>query len=212
MAKSNSLKIRSTVLFGSLLVCSFMPLAVSGQSNEPSSLKPYLSCKFGDGLKIVDTSRHRQWTSPDKFRTVEINGVEERVSVVDGYRVMVAYPNTHFFANIKAENSNPDDYAKDKDTVVRDLKSATASSHDMESPEPIKVSYNGFEGYSSSRKSLTMGTLGITILFSDARRQILTIYFLNQLPLKREFQTMEEWHTLRDRFLNRYTSCVKSNF
>lgn len=211
MAKFKLLRIRFTVLFGSLLFCSLMQVAVSGQSNKPESLKPYLSCKFDDGLKIVDTSRHRQWSSQDKFRTVDVNGVEEKVSVVDGYRIMVAYPKTHYFANIKAENSNPDDYAKDKETVVSSLKWSTATSHDVESLEPIKVSYNGFESYSANRRSLIMGVLGITVLFSDARHQILTIYFLNQLPKKRKFQTIEEWHTLRDGFLERYTNCIKSN-
>jgi hypothetical protein len=212
MTKSKSLKIRPTALFGALLLFAFAPAAISGQPSNPSSLKPYLTCKFDDGLKIVETSRHRQATSPDRFRTVETNGVEEKVSVVDGYRIMVAYPKTHYFANIKAENSNPDDYEKDKETVIANLKSVTSTAGDIESKEPTKISYNGFEGYSSSRKTLNMGTLGIVMLFSDTRHEILTIYLLNQEPKHRKFQTIEEWRALRDNFLNNYTACIKNNF
>jgi hypothetical protein len=211
MNRFRFLKISSNALFSSLLFCA-LQAAVSGQTTNPSSLKPYLSCQFEDGLKIIETSRHRQATSSDKFRTVETNGVEQKVSVVDGYRIMVAYPKTHYFANIKAENSNPDDYEKDKETVIANLKVITATAGDIESKEPIKISYNGFEGYSSSRKTLNMGTLGIVMLFSDTRHQILTIYLLNQEPKHRKFQTMEEWQALRESFLNRYTACIKSNF
>jgi hypothetical protein len=52
-------------------------------------------------------------------------------------------------------------------------------------------------------------TLGISVLFSDADHHIVTIYFLNQNPKKRKFQTIEEWRTLRDNFLKRYTTCAK---
>ncbi|OLE21631.1 MAG: hypothetical protein AUI36_34315 [Cyanobacteria bacterium 13_1_40CM_2_61_4] len=73
----------------------------------------------------------------------------------------------------------------------------------------MKLSYDGFEGYAINRKSIMGNTLGIAILFSDSNYQIVTIYFLNQNPKKRKFQTIEEWRTLRDKLLNRYTGCAK---
>ncbi len=172
------------------------------------SLKPYTSCQFEDGLKVVQVDRLPKAVT---FRTVTTSGGEKKVSLADGYRVMVAYPKTDFFANIKAEKSDPDDYAKDKETVLEGLKWDVANSREMESQEPVRVSYNGFEGYTVNRKSLAGGTLGITALFSDADHHIVTIYFLNQNPKKRKFQTVEEWRALRDNFLNRYTSCIKGD-
>ena len=210
MAKSKLLKTRFAVAFGALLFCSSMQVAVSGQAGDPNSLKSYLSCKFDDGLKIVDTARHRQGTSPDKFRTVKVDGVEEKVSVVDGYRVMVVYPKTHFFANIKAEQSNPPDYAKDKEILIKQLQWFTATSKELEA-EPTKVTYPGLEGYGLNKRVISGNTLGIYVLFSDANQQVLTVYFLNQPPEKRKFQTIEEYRTLRDRFLAKYTSCIQSN-
>jgi hypothetical protein len=185
---------------------------VLAQSNDdPSTLKPYLSCKFEDGLKIVETSRHRQWTSPDKFRTVKTENGEKRVSLIDGYRIMVVYPKTDYFANIKAEQSNSQDYSKDKELLLENMRHYTLTGKEMEAAEPNRVAYNGFEGYGLNRKTILGNVLGMYTLFSDAHQQVLTIYFLNQPSEKRKFQTIEEYHVLRDRFLDRYTGCINSN-
>src|SRR5260370_3214164 len=101
MVRPKILEVRLPGLFTFLLFCLFIQTRALGQSNDdPSRLKPYLSCKFEDELKIVETSRHRQWTSSEKFRTVEIKGVVEKVSLVYRYLVMVPYPHTYFFPTI----------------------------------------------------------------------------------------------------------------
>lgn len=186
----------------------FQKNAAAQTSGRDDSLKPYTSCQFEDGLKVVQVDRLPKVVTS---RTETTSGGEKRVSLLDGYRIMVAYPKTDFFANIKAERSDPAEYANDKETVLEGLKWALAHSKEMESQEPIRVSYNGFEGYAINRKSLTGNTLGITALFSDADQHIITIYFLNQDAKRRKFQTIEEWRALRDGFLNRYTSCVKGH-
>jgi len=38
-----------------------------------------------------------------------------------------------------------------------------------------------------------------------------SIYFVNQNPLARRFQTLEQYRELRTRFLDRYTECVQQN-
>ncbi|MFS8084501.1 MAG: hypothetical protein ACMG6H_02650 [Acidobacteriota bacterium] len=193
-----------------LLMCGLLGQkhAASQTTSRDDSLKPYTTCEFEDSLKVVQVDRLPKGVTS---RTETTRSGEKRISLADGYRVMVAYPKTDFFANIKAEKSNPDEYTKDKDTVIEGLKWAIANSKEMEAQEPIKVSYNGFEGYALNRKSLVGNTLGITALFSDADHQIITIYFLNQNPKKRKFQTIDEWRTLKESFLKRYTSCVKGN-
>jgi hypothetical protein len=45
-------------------------------------------------------------------------------------------------------------------------------------------------------------------LFSDEDLVIVTIYFLNQLPENRRFQTYEEFISLRDAFIRGYIDCV----
>ncbi len=209
MIKSKLHKKRFVLVFIAALFFLLLQTGVLAQSGN--SLKPYLSCKFDDGLKIVETSRHRQWNSPDKFRRVKINGVEERVSLIDGYRIMFAYPDTYFFANVKAEQSDPQSYAKDKETLIRQMQWLPAGSKEMETPEPIKVTSHGFEGYAVNRRTIFGDTLGMYTLFFDANQQVLTIYFLNQPAEKRKFKTIEEFRVLRDRFLDKYTSCIQSN-
>jgi hypothetical protein len=174
--------------------------------SRDDSLKPYTTCQFEDGFKVVQVDRLPKDVT---FRTENTSSGEKQISLADGYRVMVAYPKTDFFANIKAEKSNPAKYAADKQIAIEGLKWAITTSKEMESQEPTRLSYNGYEGYASNRKSLVGNTLGISVLFSDADHHIVTIYFLNQNPKKRKFQTIEEWRTLRDNFLKRYTACVK---
>lgn len=174
------------------------------QPGRDDSLKRYTSCRFNDGLKIVETDRLPKGVT---HRTVNTLDGEKKVSLADGYRVMVAYPWTHFFANIKAEKSDPASYAADKQAVVETLKWAQANIKNPETAEPVAVSYNGFEGYSINRTNVEGGTIGITVLFSDAEQHIITVYFLNQK--RRKFQTIEEWRALRENFLNNYTRCVR---
>jgi hypothetical protein len=40
---------------------------------------------------------------------------------------------------------------------------------------------------------------------------VTTIYLLNQEPEQRKFQTMEEYRSLRDKFLVSYASCIRKN-
>lgn len=178
----------------------------AAQSNNPAdALKPYTACQFEDGLEV---SQVDQLPKGVKSRTVETLKGERKVSLAAGYRVLFAYPKTDIFANVKAEQSNPDDYARDKEAVIENLKWAVSKSKEMETQEPVKVAYNGLEGYAIGRKSLVGNTLGITLLFDDAEHTIVTVYFLNQRPDHRKFSTVEEWRALRDRFLERYTACA----
>jgi len=52
------------------------------------------------------------------------------------------------------------------------------------------------------------GSLGIYLIFDDKKQVVTTIYFLNQEPQERKFQTLDEYRRLRDRFLSRYGSCI----
>jgi hypothetical protein len=59
-----------------------------------------------------------------------------------------------------------------------------------------------------AEKSLVVEVLGLYLLLDDASRMVTTIYFLNQEPKDRSFQTIEEYRAMRDRFLATYTACV----
>ena len=177
-------------------------------SERDDSLKPFTSCELDSGLKIVQVDR---LPKDVKSRTVETSNGEKKISLADGYRVMVAY-NDHrdWFANIKAEKSVTADYEKDKELVIENLKWAASTSKELESQEPVKVSFGDYEGYGTSKKTLTGNMLGIYVLFSDADRTITTFYFINQNSKRKRFQTIEEWRVVRDEFLKTYTTCLKN--
>lgn len=181
-----------------------------GQSSKrDDSLKPFTSCTLDDGLKIVQVDR---LPKDVKSRTVTTSKGDQAISLADGYRVMVAYNDDRdWFANIKAEKSITTEYEQDKEYVIENLKWAASTSKEMESQEPVKVSFGEYDGYGTSKRTLVGNMLGIYVLFSDADRTIITFYFINQNSKRKRFQTIEEWRVLRDQFLKTYTACAKSN-
>jgi len=125
--------------------------------------------------------------------------------VVEGYRVMYSYPRTYPFANLKAERSDSAKYAEDKQVVMRSL--AELASADGNT-ELAGFSNQGFSGQTVTKKELAGSTLGITQIFSDSDLVIVTIFFLNQAPQDRRFQTYGEFVSLRDGFVRGYMECV----
>lgn len=192
------------MIAGSLTAPSF-----AQSSERDDSLKPFTTCELSNGLKIVQVDRLPKSV---KSRTVETSKGDKKISLADGYRVMVAYnENRDWFANIKAEKSVTAEYERDKEFVVENLKWAASTSKDLESQEPVKVSFGEFEGYGTSKRMLAGNMLGIYVLFSDTDRTITTIYFINQNAKRKRFQTIEEWQVVRDEFLKTYTNCVKNS-
>ena len=193
-----------SMIVGSLSIRSF---AQSSERDE--SLKPYTACNFESGLRVVQLDRLPKGT---KSRTVETGKGDRKISLADGYRVMVAYNEKRdWFANIKVEKSFAAEYERDKEGVIENLKWAASTSKDLESQEPVKVSFNGREGYGTSKRALGGNLLGIYLLFSDAEQTIITIYFINHNYKRPRFQTIEEWQTVRDEFLKTYTACIDKN-
>jgi hypothetical protein len=203
---------RLTIL--AVMACGFFvfynDVLAQKSSSKSEPLKLYVSCKFEDDLQVNEIA-HRS-KSAESFRTVETVEGTKKVSVIDGYRMMFAYPKTpYFFANVKVEQSSPQDYAKDKETVIEEMKYLPLIKNAL---VPMayggKRDFNGYETYGADRAVIDKGgVLGIHVLFSDTDHVIITVYFLNQGREKRKFQNIEEYRELRDRFLNQYTSCIK---
>ena len=178
-------------------------------SERDDSLKPFTACDLHDGLRIVQVDRLPKKV---KSRTVKTSIGDRKISLADGYRVMVAYNDDRdWFANIKAEKSVAAEYERDKESAIENLKWAVSVGKEIETQEPVKISFGGYEGYGSSRRTLMGNILGIYVLFSDADRTITTFYFINQNSNRKRFQTIEEWRVVRDEFLQTYTTCVKDN-
>lgn len=201
---------RKVLAVASLIISLACTSYAQRTSDQPDILKPYTVCEFDDGLKIVKFERlpKREIYS----RGVKTADGEKEVTRIDSYRMLAAYPKTDAFANIRPEKSRPDKYVQDKKNAIEELRYLISTGKEIESTEPIKANYNGFESYGFNRRTLEIGnTVGVYVLFNDADQTITTIYLFNANPKKRKFQTIEEWRTLKENFLNNYTRCINHN-
>ena len=202
---------RTLTLFAVVLIFATQNITALAQATKPPSkldgmlkLQPYVRCDgFADGVRGVKLDSRPMGGDP--WREVLVGVTKRRVSVVHGYRVMFAYPGTDFFANLKAEQSDPTKYVEDKETVRLSLSEAGKTESNV-NVKDFKL--QGFTGQSLTRRTLIGSTLGITQLFSDEDSVIVTVYFLNQAPEKRRFKTYEEFVALRDKFVTGYADCV----
>jgi hypothetical protein len=202
-------------------------LALASHSAAPGALpaeqradplRPLTQCDFADGLRIVAADR-----APAEIRERKVATASgaRAVSLADGYRVLLAYPASDYFANVKLELSQEARYSADKKAVVANMEFlANRSSKDARETVPLQHdTFKGFDLYgfnfptidfyiAGNPPTLGGGPIGTYVLFDDSRRMIVTMYFLNQRQERRRFRTIEEYRDLRDRFLESYTTCL----
>jgi hypothetical protein len=187
-----------------LFLLAVVAAPASSSAEEATTLQPYVHCDgFAGGVRGVTLDRRPGDAVP--WREVGLGEETERVSVVDGYRVMYSYPRTYWFANLKAERSDASRFGEDKRIVTAHFGALAGADDNIVLTE---FSEHGFAGQSLTKKALGGSTLGITQILSDEDSVIVTIYFMNQAPENRAFQTHEEFVALRDGFVRGYIECV----
>jgi len=168
-------------------------------------LHPYTSCKFEDGLQMV---RFDNLPPTVRSREVETDTGSRKIDLLDGVRIMFAYPDTDFYANVKVEVLAAGQYVEQKKYLLDNfdhLAHGNIVNHELHSP------LHGLELHGLDREKLEGGVLGIYLFFDDSTHVVTTIYLLNQEPQARKFQTIEEYRSLRDRFLVTYAGCIEHN-
>ena len=198
----NTTKIKAVIL--SALAVGILPLSLRAQIVAPA-LAPYTGCKFSDGLKIVQID---PLPSQVRSREVDTDSGPREIEMEAGARVMFAYPDTDFYANVKAERLPLANYPQLKRFLLDNLQHL-AKGNSMNAS--VKSSNHGLEAHGLDRGKLEGGVLGVYLLFDDSTRVVATIYFLNQEPQNRKFQTLDEYQRLRDQFLDSYSDCVQTN-
>jgi hypothetical protein len=185
----------------SLLAATAQVLAAQS-SPGTTALTPYTTCRFADGLQVVQVDPLAPGVTS---REVETDSGSRQIDLQAGLRIMFAYPNSDFYANAKAELLPAANYTQLKQLLLDNL-------HHLGRGNIINTSMhsplNGFEAHGLDRERLEGGVLGIYLLFDDSAHVVTTIYMLNQEPQDRKFQTIEEYGHLRDRFLASYSEPV----
>jgi hypothetical protein len=174
-------------------------------TSDSTSLAAYSNCHFSDGLQIVETSPlDRGVTS----REVDTDSGPRQIDLVAGIRVMFAYPNTDFYANVKAEQLPADNYPQLKQALLDNFQHlAHGNTVNAAQASP----FNGMEVHGLDRDKLEGGVLGVYLFFDNREHVVTTIYLLNQEPLSRKFQSLDEYRSRRDRFISAYSSCIQAN-
>jgi hypothetical protein len=177
--------------------------AIAGPAERVAGAMP--SCAWSDNLVAGPVTK-----LPESFklRAVQLADSTAQISIVEGYRFPMAQDGKGIFANVKIEQSEAEKFEADRDVVVANLRWILSTSKDMESPEPLLVSMNGFEGPMINRGTLTGSTLALIALFHEKDKLIITIYLENAPPEKRSFATKEEWNGMRDRLFAALTGCA----
>ena len=170
-----------------------------------TALTPYTTCNFSDGLQVVQVDPLAPGITS---REVETDSGSRQINLEAGVRIMFAYPNTDFYANLKAELLPTANYAQLKQFLLDNLQHL---GHGNIMNTSLYSPLNGFEAHGLDREKLEGGVLGIYLLFDDSTHVVTTIYLLNQEPQDRKFQTLEEYRRLRDQFLATYSACIRTN-
>ncbi|MDP9203848.1 MAG: hypothetical protein M3P12_00105, partial [Gemmatimonadota bacterium] len=165
-----------------------------------------LSCRYGAGLSVV--SALRMQGKGLRYRDISTAEGKKKVSVLDGYRLMLSQGEPSYFANMKIEKSDPRQYASDKDVVIKSLEYAMQATPPGLKPVWDHVPYNGFDVYSVTDTTMgANGPNGMYVLFRDSTQTIVTIYFLGQKPEHRHFGTIREHDAIVDKMIEDLTTC-----
>ncbi len=180
------------------------PAAVSSDSLA-SVLDAYTSCKFSDGMKVVQVDPLAPGVTA---RSVDTADGPKRIELLAGRRVMFAYANTDFYANVKVELLPASNYPQLKQALVDNFQQMTAGNA---ANAALPSTLHGFEVQGVDRNMLEGGVLGLYLLFDAAPHVATTIYLFNQNPKGGKFESLEEYNRMRDQFLEAYTSCIRAN-
>jgi len=204
MSSQSRLPIASGCMFFAILLASVCVAQAPIPSQPRTAFTPYTSCTLPGGPDIVETSPLAPGIHSRSVKT--LHGPFE-VRLVEGRRIMFAYPDETFFANVKVEVLPVEGYAESRAALVDDFDGIVAGAGNSRNYK-LPSHLNGFSIQGLDRDKREGGVLGIYLFFDDPNHTVTTIYFLNQEPPKR-FTTMDQYAMWRDRFLNDYTACIR---
>ena len=183
--------------------------AQSPPAASANALHGYESCTFDDGLQIAKIDSLPPGVQQ---RTIDTTQGPKIIQMLDGRRIMFAYGvGGDFFANVKPEILPESTWALEKQSLLDELAAMLASERDTLPNRGLPETMHGLEVHGLDRTELKGGTIGFYLLFDNARHIATSVYLLNQEPLTRRFQTIEQYRDLRTRFLATYTGCIAQN-
>ena len=190
------------VVFAAMVLCAAG--AASAQQRPDDPLRPLMGCSFGKDLQRQSVSR---WPAGLPSRAVQTSGGPMQVSVADGYRMLLAYPDSAPFVNLKLERSQPGRLAADRDAILAQMTSFAAAPGAPVAPLRV-IERNGVEIMVLNNAELTGGVISVYTLISEKNNVIATAYLLNQNPAQHKFKDYQQYRALRDDFIYSLAVCM----
>jgi hypothetical protein len=177
--------------------------SAAAAAQPATDLQAIAACVSAGPIKGVETVR-RGGTATS--RTLTLAGQpDRRVSVLDGYRVMLATAPGQYFVNLKIERSAPDQAEADR-AAIREMVQALAAQAPAGSPPLKREQGGGVETLGLDQPSLERsGTLGFYTFFAPRGDLVVTAYLLNP---PRAFATYADYERLRDQAIAQIKSCL----
>jgi hypothetical protein len=188
-----------------LLFASFACATSALRAQLPARFAPYEHCTIANGPTLIEDTPLAQGV---EGRTVKTVMGAKNVPLAGGTRLLYAWPGTEPFANVKVEAIPADGYRQARLDLTDNFQQILTADDSSERNYALKPRLNGLEIYGLDRKKLEGGVLGIYIFFNERSHIITTVYFLNQEPNLRKFQSLQEYAALRDAFLESFTACA----
>ena len=191
-----------TKYFTRLLPCSILCAALGAPAQSAAdTFTPYTACSLPSGPSVTDTAPLAPGLTE---RTVKTRRGNATVTLLDGRTITFAFPKEDAYARVTVETVQPGNYAQARATLIDNFEYTLSSGENIRN-EKLKSRLNGFavQGFDHLKREGTV--LGLYLLLDDATHTAITIDFLNAT----HFKTMEEYATLRDHFLDAYTTCIR---
>jgi hypothetical protein len=169
-----------------------------GTSVDP--LRPLLACSWGGQLAVQGVTRR---AAGQNARAVSGPDGEQSVSVADGYRLMLAFPGSAPFVNLKLERSMPGRLAQDR-AIIRTQMEAMGREGVLEvsqrgDVEILALDNSSLDGFS---------VISMVTLIAEQKNVIATAYVLNAKPDQRKFGNYQEYMVLRNAFVDALARCL----
>jgi len=150
-----------------------------------------------------------RWPARSDHRLVPTAQGERRISVADGYRVILLTGPRAPFVNLKIEKSSPGQFAADREGVLAQMQAL--SDRRLPPAKALQISMrDGVEIFALDQPSINVrGPISFYTLLVARADLIATAHVLNQTPDVRTFSTMAEYEVLRERFIDELVLCLK---
>jgi hypothetical protein len=195
---------RLSIAVAALLACS---IAAAAEPRE-DGLRPIVDCVRRGSFTLVGEATKR-WPASSDHRTVATAAGPRRVSVADGYLLVLETGPATPFVNLRIERSVPGSFAADRGAVLAQMQTFS----DRLGPADRRLQISERDGIEimalNEPRTDVAGAIGVYSLFVPRETIVATVYIVNQVPERRRVIGMREYEAMRDRLIDELVACLK---